>query len=236
MSDYLLTEAIDEDENEIENGEGNDFVSTLSDDEFIDDESQFENNASDYYGLVNIERSYDDAMQDSISEINFDNEANNYDFDDDDDNFDEEKVDNFKDFSERLNKFKENLYFPKEIQDENSFFYSILYAVKYYLTEELNKVSDDYFEKSDLEILTKIYHLKDFLKLDLKVSTFEDQCYTINHILIKHNLFLRVYEEKEKFRYITNTEKDKRKITREISSCVKEIFNGFIIVRVDFFK
>ena len=31
MSDFLLTEAIDEDEDEIENGEGNDFVSTLSD-------------------------------------------------------------------------------------------------------------------------------------------------------------------------------------------------------------
>ena len=96
-----------------------------------------------------------------------------------------------------------------------------MYAVRYHLTEKLDKVSDDYFKKNDLEIFTKIYHLQDFLKLDLKVSTFEDQCYTINHILNKFNLFLRVYEEKEKFRYITNTEKDKRKIIREISSCVK---------------
>ena len=122
MSDFLLTEAIDEDEDEIENGEGNDFVSTLSDEEFIDDESQFENNASDYYGLVNIERSYDDAIQDSVSEINFDQEANNYN-DDYDDDFNEEKIDNFKDFIERLNKFKKNLYFPRQIQDENSFFF-----------------------------------------------------------------------------------------------------------------
>ena len=230
MSDFLLTEAIDEDEDEIENGEGNDFVSTLSDEEFIDDESQFENNASDYYGLTNIERPYDDAIQDSISDINFDQEANNYNFDD----FHEEKIDNFKDFTERLDKFKKTLCFPKEIQDENSFFYAILYAVRYHLTEKLDKVSDDYFKKNDLEIFTKLYHLQDFLKLDLKVSTFEDRCYTINHILNKFNLFLRVYEEKEKFRYITNTEKDKRKIIREISSCVKEKFNGFIIVRVDF--
>ena len=234
MSDFLLTEAIDEDEDEIEN-EGNDFVSTLSDEEFIDDESQFENNASDYYGLVNIERSYDDAIRDSISEINFDQEANNYNpDDDDDDNCNEEKIDNFKDFTERLNKFKEVLCFPKEIQDENSFIFAILYAIRYQLTGELDTVPDGYFEESDLEIFKKIYHLKDFLRLDLKVSTFEDQCYTVNHILNKHNLFLRVYEEKEKFRYITNTEKDKRKIIREISSCVKEKFNGFIIVRVDF--
>ena len=144
MSDFLLTEAIDEDEDEIEN-EGNDFASTLSDEEFIDDESQFENNASDYYGLVNIERSYDDAIQDSISEIDFDQEANNYisdDDDDDDGNFNEKKVDNFKDFNERLNKFKKNLHFINEVQDENSFFYAILYAIKYYLKKDLDRVSD----------------------------------------------------------------------------------------------
>ena len=77
MSDFLLTEAIDEDEYEDEK-EGNDFISTLSDEEFIDDESQFENqNASDYYGLTNIERSYDDAIQDSLSDFNVDQEANN---------------------------------------------------------------------------------------------------------------------------------------------------------------
>ena len=141
MSDFLLTEAIDEDEDEIENGEGNDFFSTLSDEEFIDDESQFENNASDYYGLTNIERSYDDAIQDSISDINFDQEANNYNVDD----FHEGKIDNFKDFTERIDKFKKTLCFPKEIQDENSFFYAILYAVRYHLREKLDKVSDDYF-------------------------------------------------------------------------------------------
>ena len=117
MSDFLLTEAIDEDEDEIEN-EGNDFVSTLSDEEFIDDESQFENNASDYYGLVNIERSYDDAIQDSISDINFDQEANNYNFDDDD--FNDEEIDDFKDFTERLNKFNQNIEIEEIYRRDNN--------------------------------------------------------------------------------------------------------------------
>ena len=122
MSDFIVTEAIDEDEiqNEREESEGNDFISTKSDDEFIDDESQFEDqNASDYYGLTNIERSYDDAIQDSLSDINFDQEANNYNFDDCD--FDE-KIDNFKDFNERLSKFKKTLHCPQEIENEDSFF------------------------------------------------------------------------------------------------------------------
>ena len=58
MSDFLVTEAIDEDEiqNEEEEDEGNNFISTLSDEKFIDDESQFEDqNASDYYGFTNID-------------------------------------------------------------------------------------------------------------------------------------------------------------------------------------
>ena len=234
MSDFLVTEAIDEDEiqNEREESEGNIFISTLSDDEFIDDESQFEDqNASDYYGLTNIERSYDDAIQDSLSDINFDQEANNYNFDEND--F-EEKIDNFKNLNERLSKFKKTLFCPQEIENEDSFFYSILYAVRYHFTKKFDKVSDEEIKEDIPEIFEKIYHLKNFLKLDLKISTFEEQCYTINHILNKDNLFLRVYEQKDKFRYIANTEKDKKNIIREISSCVKEKFNGFIIVRVDF--
>ena len=212
MSDFLVTEAIDEDEiqNEREESEGNDFISTLSDDEFIDDESQFEDqNASDYYGLTNIERSYDDAIQDSLADFNFEQEANNYNFDESDV---EEKIDNFKDFKERISKFKKNIYCPQEIENENSFFYAILYAVRYHFTKKFDKVTDEEIEKDIPEIFKEVYPLKNFLKLNLKISTFEDQCYTINHILNKNNLFLRIYEQKDKFRYITNTEKDKKKL------------------------
>ena len=212
MSDFLVTEAIDEDEiqNEREESEGNNFISTLSDDEFIDDESQFEDqNASDYYGLTNIERSYDDAIQDSLADFNFEQEANNYNFDESDV---EEKIDNFKDFKERISKFKKNIYCPQEIENENSFFYVILYAVRYHFTKKFDKVTDEEIEKDIPEIFKEVYPLKNFLKLNLKISTFEDQCYTINHILNKNNLFLRIYEQKDKFRYITNTEKDKKKL------------------------
>ena len=112
MSDFLVTEAIDEDEiqNEEKEHEGNDFISTLIDEEFIDDESQFEDqNASDYYGFTNIERSYDDAIQDSLTDFDFNQEANNYNYDDDDL---KETVDNFKDFEARVFKFKKTLFCP----------------------------------------------------------------------------------------------------------------------------
>ena len=206
MSDFILREAIDEDEYE-EEGEGNDFINR-SDEEFIDDETEFEDqNPSNYYGFTNVVTAYEDAIQDSVSDFNFDQEANNY----VDDELFEEKIDEFKDFNEKIEKFKKNLFFPKNNQDENSFLYSILYAIRYHLTEKLDQVSDEYFTENDLKIYQEIYSLKDILKLDLKISSFEDQCYVINHILNKNNLFLRVYEQKEKFRYITNTKSDKRK-------------------------
>ena len=229
MSDFILREAIEEDDYEEEEREGNDFV-TVSDEEFIDDETEFEDqNPSNYYGFTNICKAYEDAMQDSLSDFNFDQEPNNY-----VDELPEERVDEFDNYNEKLAKFRKNLFFPRRSQDKDSFFYSILYAIRYHLTEKLDQVSDDYFRGNDLKIYKEIYCLKDFLQLDLKISSFEDQCYTINHILNKNNLFLRVYEQKEKFRYITNTKNDSKKIIREISSCVKEKFNGFIIVRVDF--
>ena len=236
MSDFLVTEAIDEDEiqNEEEEDEGNDFISTLSDEEFIDDESQFKDqNASDYYGFTNIERSYDDAIQDSLTDFDFNQEANNYNYDDDDDNL-KETVDNFKDFEARVLKFKKTLFCPHELQNEDSFFYSILYAVRYHFTKKYDNVKDDEIKKDIPKIFDEIYPLKEFLKLDLNISTFENQCYTINHILNKNNLFLRIFEQKDKFRYITNTTKDRKKIIREISACIKEKFNGFIVVRIDF--
>ena len=214
MGDFLITEAIDEDEIQNED-EGNNFVSTLSDEEFIDDDSQFEDqNASNYYGLTNVERSYDDAIQDSIASFDFSQEASNYNDDDYDEN---EKIDIFKDFQSRITKFKKTLMCPQELQNENSFFYSILYAVRYHLTKKFDTVTDDEI-KNDIgfKIFHEILPLKNFLKLNLDVSTFENQCYTVNHILNKNNLFLRIFEQKDKFRYITETKEDKKNIIREI--------------------
>ena len=228
MSDFLVTEAIDEDEiqNEEKEHEGNDFISTLSDEEFIDDESQFEDqNASDYYRFTNIERSYDDAIQDSLTDFDFNQEANNYNYDDDDL---KETVDNFKDFEARVFKFKKTLFCPQELQNEDSFFYSILYAVRYHFTKKYDNVKDDEIKKDIPKIFDEIYPLKEFLKLDSNISTFENQCYTINHILNKNNLFLRIFEQKDKFRYITNTTKDRKKLSGKFQHVLKKNLMGLL--------
>ena len=198
MSDFILREADHDEDDEIDNDEGN-YVMTESDNEFIDDETEFDQNPFSYYNLTNVEKSYDDTMNECLENFNFNQEANNYISDDLPGDIDE-----FDNFENKIDKFVKELYFPGE-QNENSFLFAVLYAIRYYLTEQLDKVEDDFFSSNSLTVYERLYAVKDKLKLDLKLSSFEDQCFIINHILNKSNLFLRVYEQKKKFRYITNT-------------------------------
>ena len=46
-------------------------------------------------------------------------------------------------------------------------------------------------------------------------------------MLLKENMFLRVYEIKNKFRYLFHENKYSKNCLRSLSSCIKEKFNGF---------
>ena len=166
MADFLLSEAVDEDHPETTDAddEGNTIALTLSDEEFIDDSSVIEESVTDYYGFTNVSRQYDDAIQDSLLDFDYNQEANNY-CQDDDELFDE--IDEFNDFKLRVEKFKKTLISPQGLENENSFFYSILYAVRYHLIGKIDDVDDEQI-KADVgvEIYDKFYSLKNFLKLD----------------------------------------------------------------------
>ena len=232
MADFLLSEAVEEDPTtNDEEDEGN--IVTLSDEEFIDDSNVYEQNPSDYYGFTNVTREYDDAIQDSFEDFDYiSQEASNYNSEISDL---PPRIDDFKDFEYRVKKFKNTLFNPHGLNNENSFFYSILYAVRYYLTKKCDLVEDEQI-KVDIggKIYDKIHPLKGFFQLNLDIFTFENQCQTINQILSDNKLFLRVYELKDKFRYLTEDTADNKKIIRELSSCINEKFNGFNIVRIEF--
>ena len=55
-------------------------------------------------------------------------------------------------------------------------------------------------------------------------------------ILLQFGYFLRVYELKTKFRYLTMKKPEQQKIVKQLSSCLIEKFNGFSIVRLDYEK
>ena len=49
------------------------------------------------------------------------------------------------------------------------------------------------------------------MRLGLDILNFENQCLKINQILNKNNLFLRVFELKEKFRCLIKQDSKKKK-------------------------
>ena len=72
--------------------------------------------------------------------------------------------------------------------------------------------------------------------LNLIRRNFDKMCYDINEILIKNNLFLRVYELKDKFRYLFHQNEEGTKVQKSVSDCIKEKFNGFNIAAPTFSK
>ena len=129
MAEFVIDEAIDVDAADADaasSNEGNIETATVSDDEFIDDRPV---NNDFYPYFTNVSRSYDDAMQDfkNVDDL----EGRNY-FDSDDD--EEDEINHL--FDTKVKVFKETLINPHGLENLDSFFYSILFAVRYKLTEK----------------------------------------------------------------------------------------------------
>ena len=75
MSDFLFSEAIDEDGSLVDERE--DEIETVSDNDFIDD-TEIDESVEDHYAFTNVNRNYADAVYDSFSDFDFDQEPNNY--------------------------------------------------------------------------------------------------------------------------------------------------------------
>ena len=74
------------------------------------------------------------------------------------------------------------------------------------------------------------------LVLDLDYSNFEKTSYLANDLVMKNDYFLRIYELKEKFTQINHKTSKKKSIIREVSSCVKQRFNGFNVLSIEYNK
>ena len=64
-----------------------------------------------------------------------------------------------------------------------------------------------------------IFKKKEILKLNVSFRNFEKKCYIENDILSKKNLFLCVYEQRDKFRYyvIKKGVQGKNNVMRDLS-------------------
>ena len=62
-----------------------------------------------------------------------------------------------------------------------------------------------------INFMMHFFQLKNQLRIDLDIKHFENQCFSLNDLLIKHGLFLRIYELKYKFRYLIKQDSEKKK-------------------------
>ena len=55
-----------------------------------------------------------------------------------------------------------------------------------------------------------LFSAKKKKRLDLDIQYFENQCFSVNDLLIKHGLFLRIYELKDKYHYLIKQDSEKK--------------------------
>ena len=186
MSEFVYFEADDDNDVILEDDRSSE-VETVSDAEFIDN-TEYNESVENYYAFENVSREYDDAIGDSFAGFDFSREPNNY---CSDDNICDEVIDEFKDSKKKVDKFKKILINPQGSKNVDTFFYAILYAIRYSLTEKSEPCENDGELKNDTKLdgISEIFLLKEKMRFDLDILNFENQCHQINHILNKNNLF-----------------------------------------------
>ena len=110
-----------------------------------------------------------------------------------------------------------------------------MYKIRQILEGKTDDCSDELLQENPL--LKKLFEdLNGKFDFSLDIQKFELVCYEINEILIKHGFFLRVFEQKNKYRNICIKNPKKQNQMKELASCLSPKYNGFQIVKNSFCK
>ena len=187
--------------------------------DFIDDETNFQDQEPKDYRFINVTRDFQDVIADRS--MVFDLNLVAIDLEDFVSDFVDEvsyEFDEFFCFEKRIQKFHEELkIFERNPKD--SFYFSVLYDIYYHLLEKKEDIDFCQDEERLCEVLGQLfcknYKLqKHSLQLELSLFTFVAQCHLVNDLLMEKNLFLRVYEFKKKFRYLIKKCQGKTTLSR----------------------
>ena len=117
MSEFVDFEVVDEDvESMIDENEGGE-SSTVSDNEFIDD-TEYNESVEYYYAITKVSRDYTEAVEDSFSDFDYDQEQNNYCNKNEVCNL---PIDEFKNVKKKIDDFKSTLVNPQGANNPDSF-------------------------------------------------------------------------------------------------------------------
>ena len=138
-------------------------------------------------------------MQDFFIHFDFSQKANNYRLDDHDPS--DDVIDDFKYSSKKVYDFKGTLLIPRGLENKDSFYCDPLFAICYQLKNKKNECGVDELKK-DIEndqFYDVLFSAKENLRFDLDIQNFENQCFSVNDLLIKHGFFQTIFELKYKF-------------------------------------
>ena len=131
MADFINFEAVEDSNIDDINVDEQNMSEKVSDVDFIDNENDFDENVEDYYAFTNVNRSVEDAMQDSFIGFDYSQESNNYcphDY-----NPSKEMIDEFKNSAKKIEDFKRTLLILQSFENIDSFYYALLYVIRYQL-------------------------------------------------------------------------------------------------------
>ena len=74
------------------------------------------------------------------------------------------------------------------------------------------------------------------LNFSLDLQEFNRVCYEINEVLTKHKFFLRVFEQRNKYRNILLKQPEKQSQVKQLASCLSQKYNRFQVFKNSFSK
>ena len=231
MTDFIHFEAEvsgnDSSENENENDiEMNSFINDESESE--DENFEFEN------ANINIREANERTEQEALQRIQDCDDDSNLSYASEED--DELSIFEFAGSENYIEKFKQSLL-PKSIDDiDNNFVNVIFYKIRE-ITEGKTDICDHDVLLGN-ETIGKIFEKlsNENIKFSLDLQEFNNVCYEINEVLKEFGFFLRVFEQKNKYRQLLIKKTEKQNQIKQLASCLIQKYNGFQVIKSLFNK
>ena len=129
-------------------------------------------------------------------------------------------------------KFKKTFFKFEDIDAKDSFFWG---AVLLGLLTKLSSANKNFTvecatKKLGKEFPEKLFSEKENLHLDYSFEYFFEKCHLVNKLLEEKHLFLRVYERRDKFRFLIKKGlSGKNRILPDLFGCIIRKFDSYEI-------
>ena len=234
MADFIHFEAevsgSDNSENEIED----DSEEMKS---FINDNSESDNEDTENFEFVSSEINIDEANQrieeEALARIADCDDYSNLSYASEED---ESSVFDFPNALNHINNFKSSLL-PKNTESiHHNFIRIILYKIQQ-ITENKTDLCNEEALKENEIIKQIIEQLSDeIFEFSLDLQEFNRVCYQINEVLTEHKFFLRVFEQRNKYRNILIKQPEKQSQIKQLASYLNQKYNRFQVIKNSFSK